>query len=95
MKILVTSEGIARDASDDTLEILDLPDLELGASRYMRLDPGDVILTGSPAGAGYFRGVFLKASDEVELRADRIGTLRNPIVDSMGPAQNTLNEVTS
>jgi len=51
-------------------------------SRFMRLDPGDVILTGSPAGVGYFRGVFLKAGDVVELRADRIGTLRNPVVDT-------------
>jgi 2-keto-4-pentenoate hydratase/2-oxohepta-3-ene-1,7-dioic acid hydratase in catechol pathway len=28
-------------------------------SRYMRLDPGDVILTGSPAGVGFFEGLFL------------------------------------
>ena len=51
-------------------------------SRYMRLDPGDVILTGSPSGVGYFRGVFLKAGDVVEMEADRIGVLRNPIIDS-------------
>jgi len=51
-------------------------------SRYMRLDPGDVFLTGSPAGVGFFRGVFLKAGDVVELTADRIGTLRNSIIDA-------------
>jgi 2-keto-4-pentenoate hydratase/2-oxohepta-3-ene-1,7-dioic acid hydratase in catechol pathway len=51
-------------------------------SHYMRLDPGDVILTGSPAGVGFFRGVFLKAGDVVEMTADRIGTLRNSIIDS-------------
>jgi len=51
-------------------------------SRYMRLDPGDVILTGSPAGVGFFRGVFLKAGDVVEMTADRIGTLRNKIIDA-------------
>ncbi len=50
-------------------------------SRYMRLDPGDVMLTGSPSGVGFFRGIFLKPGDVVELTADRIGTLRNPIVD--------------
>ena len=50
-------------------------------SRYMRLDPGDVMLTGSPSGVGFFRGIFLKAGDVVELTADRIGTLRNPITD--------------
>ena len=51
-------------------------------SRYMRLDPGDVFLTGSPAGVGFFRGVFLKAGDVVEMTADRIGTLRNSIIDA-------------
>jgi 2-keto-4-pentenoate hydratase/2-oxohepta-3-ene-1,7-dioic acid hydratase in catechol pathway len=51
-------------------------------SRFMRLDPGDVFLTGSPAGVGFFRGVFLKAGDVVELTADRIGTLRNSVIDA-------------
>ena len=51
-------------------------------SRYMRLDPGDVFLTGSPAGVGFFRGVFLKAGDVVEMTADRIGTLRNSIIEA-------------
>ncbi len=51
-------------------------------SGYMRLDPGDVILTGSPAGVGFFQGVFLKAGDVVEMTADRIGTLRNSIIDA-------------
>jgi len=54
-------------------------------SRYMRLDPGDVILTGSPAGVGFFQGIFLKAGDVVELRADRIGTLRNPVINTPLP----------
>lgn len=48
-------------------------------TKFMRLDPGDVILTGSPAGVGVARGVFLKPGDVVELTADRIGTLRNPV----------------
>jgi len=51
-------------------------------SRFMRLDPGDVILTGSPAGVGFFQGLFLKAGDVVEMTADRIGTLRNSIVEA-------------
>jgi 2-keto-4-pentenoate hydratase/2-oxohepta-3-ene-1,7-dioic acid hydratase in catechol pathway len=51
-------------------------------SGYMRLDPGDVILTGSPAGVGFFQGIFLKAGDVVEMTADRIGTLRNSIIDA-------------
>jgi 2-keto-4-pentenoate hydratase/2-oxohepta-3-ene-1,7-dioic acid hydratase in catechol pathway len=57
-----------------------LPRCIAHVTRFMRLDPGDVILTGSPSGVGFFQGVFLKPGDVVELRADRIGTLRNPVV---------------
>lgn len=51
-------------------------------TQFMRLDPGDVILTGSPAGIGGLRGVFLKPGDVVELTADKIGMLRNPVVSA-------------
>jgi 2-keto-4-pentenoate hydratase/2-oxohepta-3-ene-1,7-dioic acid hydratase in catechol pathway len=49
-------------------------------SRFHTLKPGDVILTGSPAGVGFFRGSFLTAGDTVEMTATGIGTLRNRIV---------------
>ncbi len=49
-------------------------------TKFMRLEPGDVILTGSPAGVGVARGVFLKPGDVVELSADAIGTIRSEVV---------------
>jgi len=61
-----------------------LPRVIAHVSRYMRLDPGDVIATGSPSGVGFFRGVFLKPGDVVELSADKIGTLRSPVVAAEG-----------
>ncbi|MEM9408558.1 MAG: fumarylacetoacetate hydrolase family protein [Acidobacteriota bacterium] len=48
-------------------------------TKYMSLEPGDVIFTGSPAGVGVFSGQFLKHGDVVELEADRIGSLRNVV----------------
>lgn len=50
-------------------------------SRYMTLEPGDVIATGTPAGLGAFRKppVFLKGGDRVKLEIDRIGTLETTI----------------
>ena len=46
------------------------------------LEPGDIILTGTPAGVGVFRDppVALKPGDEVEIEIEGIGTLRNPVV---------------
>jgi 2-keto-4-pentenoate hydratase/2-oxohepta-3-ene-1,7-dioic acid hydratase in catechol pathway len=52
------------------------------ASSVFTLEPGDIILTGTPAGVGVFRDppVALKPGDEVEIEIEGIGTLRNPVV---------------
>ncbi len=49
-------------------------------SRYFTLFPGDVILTGSPSGVGFFQGKFLKPGDVVEMSAQGIGKIRNEVV---------------
>jgi 2-keto-4-pentenoate hydratase/2-oxohepta-3-ene-1,7-dioic acid hydratase in catechol pathway len=51
------------------------------ASAVFTLEPGDVILTGTPAGVGYFREprVRLEPGDVVEVEIEGIGTLRNPV----------------
>ncbi len=46
-------------------------------SSRITLHPGDVILTGTPAGVGAARKEFLKAGDSVKLWIDKIGTLTN------------------
>jgi 2-keto-4-pentenoate hydratase/2-oxohepta-3-ene-1,7-dioic acid hydratase in catechol pathway len=45
------------------------------ASRIMTLDPGDVLLTGTPAGVGVPKGTFLAIGDRVEAEIDGIGRL--------------------
>ena len=42
-------------------------------SAIMTLDPGDVVLTGTPAGVGVPKGTFLKPGDRVdaEIESDR------------------------
>ena len=44
-------------------------------SSGMTLHPGDVVLTGTPAGVGSSRGEFLKAGDVVKIWIEKIGTL--------------------
>jgi 2-keto-4-pentenoate hydratase/2-oxohepta-3-ene-1,7-dioic acid hydratase in catechol pathway len=48
----------------------------------MTLEPGDVIVMGTPAGVGQARTppVWMKAGDTFEVEIERIGTLVNPIV---------------
>lgn len=52
-------------------------------SQCMTLEPGDLILMGTPAGVGVARNppVFMKAGDVCEVEIERIGLLRNPVVD--------------
>jgi 2-keto-4-pentenoate hydratase/2-oxohepta-3-ene-1,7-dioic acid hydratase in catechol pathway len=53
-------------------------------TRGMTLEPGDVILTGTPSGVGHARKpepVWMKAGDVCEIEVEGVGTLRNPIED--------------
>ena len=45
----------------------------------LQLLPGDVIASGTPAGVGMGRGVFLKDGDSMTAWVDDIGELRNPV----------------
>ena len=49
----------------------------------LTLEPGDVIVMGTPAGVGQARTppVWMKPGDIVEIEIQGIGLLRNPIVD--------------
>ena len=51
-------------------------------SSLSTLEPGDIILTGTPAGLGCMRDpqVFLKPGDRIAVTIDGIGTLDNPAV---------------
>lgn len=50
-------------------------------SQFYQFEPGDVITTGSPSGVGYGRDpkVFMRDGDRVDVRADAIGVLTNPV----------------
>jgi acylpyruvate hydrolase len=51
----------------------------------MTLEPGDVIVTGTPSGVGYPRKppVFMKAGDVAEIDIEGVGVLRNPVKDEI------------
>jgi 2-keto-4-pentenoate hydratase/2-oxohepta-3-ene-1,7-dioic acid hydratase in catechol pathway len=54
-------------------------------STFTTLVPGDVIVTGTPTGAGarFDPPRYLKPGDVVEVEADNIGILRNGVVDEI------------
>ncbi len=52
-------------------------------STFTTLVPGDIIVTGTPTGAGarFDPPVWLVPGDEIEIEAEGIGTLRNGVID--------------
>lgn len=53
-----------------------IPDLIAWISAVMTLEPGDLILTGTPEGVG-----ALQAGDQVEVEVPGVGSISNPVVD--------------
>jgi len=57
-------------------------------SAVITLEPGDIVVTGTPSGVGVFRDppVFLEPGDVVRVEVEGLGALTNPIVDAAGEA---------
>jgi 2-keto-4-pentenoate hydratase/2-oxohepta-3-ene-1,7-dioic acid hydratase in catechol pathway len=54
--------------------VFNIAQLLVFASSFMTLEPGDILLTGTPAGVSP-----LAAGDVVEVSIDGLGTLTNPV----------------
>jgi 5-oxopent-3-ene-1,2,5-tricarboxylate decarboxylase/2-hydroxyhepta-2,4-diene-1,7-dioate isomerase len=74
LRVLVNDEVVQEDTSETLLFPFGL--LVADLSRFMTLEPGDIILTGTPAGS---RPV--EPGDVVTVELPGLSTLRNPIVD--------------
>lgn len=67
--------GVLRQDGHTRDLIFSVPEILSYVSGFMTLEPGDVVLTGTPDGVGP-----LQPGDEVEITIDAIGTLRNSVV---------------
>ena len=63
--------------------VFDVADLISILSRTMTLEPGDVLVTGTPSGVGMARKppLFMKPGDVCEVEIEGIGILRNPVIE--------------
>lgn len=73
---------VVQDANTDDM-IHPVADLISIISEAITLEPGDIIVTGTPAGIGMARNpkLYMKPGDVVEVEIEGIGTLRNPVED--------------
>jgi 2-keto-4-pentenoate hydratase/2-oxohepta-3-ene-1,7-dioic acid hydratase in catechol pathway len=77
LAIELTVNGVVKQSSNTGELIFNVVEQIAHLSERITLHPGDVILTGTPAGVGAGRGEFLKAGDEVRVTIEGIGELVN------------------
>lgn len=85
----LTSAGISTTLNNEVVQksdlsylIFSIPTLIAVVSEFTRLEPGDVILTGTPSGVGYRRDpqLFLKPGDEITVEVEGVGSITNKVV---------------
>jgi 2-keto-4-pentenoate hydratase/2-oxohepta-3-ene-1,7-dioic acid hydratase in catechol pathway len=75
LRIMARVNGVVRQDSNTSDLLFDVPTLVAYLSQSITLEPGDVIITGTPAGIGPVR-----PGDVMEIEIEGIGTLRNEVV---------------
>ena len=79
LRITLSHNGVVRQDESTKDMIFDIPRLLEYASATTTLLPGDLLLTGSPAGNGAHWGVFLQAGDVLEGTITGLGRQRNAV----------------
>ena len=77
----IVSGEVLQDSTTANL-IFGVDDVIVYVSRTTTLEPGDLVLTGTPAGVGVFRDPqrLLQPGDEVTIEIDGVGSLTNPVI---------------
>ena len=75
LAVKLTINGVTKQESNTGKMIFNINEQIAQLSSRMTLYPGDVILTGTPAGVGVARKEFLKAGDVVTCSIEKIGEL--------------------
>jgi 2-keto-4-pentenoate hydratase/2-oxohepta-3-ene-1,7-dioic acid hydratase in catechol pathway len=75
LRIMARINGQTRQDSNTSDLLFDVPALVSYLSQSITLEPGDVIITGTPAGIGP-----VLPGDVMEIEVEGIGVLRNPVV---------------
>jgi 2-keto-4-pentenoate hydratase/2-oxohepta-3-ene-1,7-dioic acid hydratase in catechol pathway len=99
LTIAGATEPVVRQMQDGNTSdlVFDIPSLIEFISAVITLEPGDVVVTGTPSGVGVFRDppVLLAPGDVVTVEVGGIGRLTNPIVaaDGSAPAGSPAREM--
>jgi len=79
LKMELKVNGEIRQNANTGQMIYPVADVVSFLSFIMSLEPGDVILTGTPAGVAVATGNFLKPADQIDCYIESLGILKNPL----------------
>ncbi len=81
LDISLTLNGETMQSANTSAFIFDIPTLIATISEFMPLNPGDVVLTGTPAGVGFRRDpkVLLRDGDRMVVEVENVGRLESPV----------------
>ncbi|HEY8646042.1 MAG TPA: fumarylacetoacetate hydrolase family protein [Gaiellaceae bacterium] len=82
LAIRAVLNGVIMQESNTSNMIFGVADVIAFVSQAITLEPGDLIITGTPAGVGAFREppVWMKPGDEITIEIDGIGSITNPVI---------------
>jgi 2-keto-4-pentenoate hydratase/2-oxohepta-3-ene-1,7-dioic acid hydratase in catechol pathway len=80
LEIRLDVNGVVKQDSNTSQMVVEVPRLIAAASKLMTLEPGDIILTGTPAGVGMPRHDFLSPGDVVTVEIEGLGRICNTVV---------------
>ncbi len=81
LNIMTEVNGEKRQDSNTKHLIFDCFTLVEHLSTAFTLEPGDLILTGTPGGVGVVEGKFLKAGDVIKIAISELGYIENKVID--------------
>lgn len=79
LKMSLTVNGEKRQDGNTGQMIFNCFEIVSFCSHLVTLEPGDLIMTGTPSGVGQTSGTFLKPGDEIEAEIEHLGMLRNVV----------------
>ncbi len=81
LRLVLRVNGVEKQRSNTRHMIFGVAEIIADLSRYVTLEPGDVITTGTPSGTGggLVPPEFLRPGDVMEAEIETIGVLRTPV----------------
>ena len=88
LDLITEVNGEQRQSSNTKNLIFNCFDLVEHLSTAFTLEPGDLVLTGTPGGVGVIEGKFLKKGDVIKISISELGHIENKVIDE--PSSTTL-----